>query len=181
MGSKVTIDSASMMNKGLEMIEARWLFDIPSDKIEIVVHPQSIVHSMVQFTDGSVSAQMSQPDMRIPIQYALTYPYRVGLSSVPRIDFRQLSSLNFYPPDTARFPAIELAYEAIRRGGNIPCAMNAANEVAVAAFIQEKISFLAIPLIIEKTIEKISYINDPNTDAIFGTDYEAKKIAETLI
>lgn len=181
MGSKVTIDSASMMNKGLEMIEARWLFDISPEKIDILVHPQSIIHSMVQFTDGSITAQLSQPDMRIPIQYALAYPYRVGLDSVMRVDFSKLSSFNFYAPDTKKFPSIEIAYESVRRGGNIPCAMNAANEVAVEAFLQKQIPFLAIPLIVEKTIEQISFINEPDLEAVFGTDYEAKNIARELI
>lgn len=176
MGAKVTIDSASMMNKGLELIEAKWLFKTDPSKIEIVVHPQSIIHSMVQFTDGSVSAQMSVPDMRLPIQYAISYPYRLNLNTT-RIDFSTLSKLDFYAPDKEKFPCINIAYKSIERGGNIPCAMNAANEIAVEAFLKREISFTSIPEIIGEVIEKIYFTKDPSLDDIFETDRYARELA----
>lgn len=181
MGAKVTIDSASMMNKGLEMIEASWLFNIPSEKIEIVVHPQSIIHSMVQFTDGSLKAQMSYPDMRIPIQYALSYPHRLKLDNVKRLDFSALSELTFKVPDYNIFPSITLAYEAFNRGGNMPCILNGANEVAVEMFLKEAIDFCEMPIVIEKTMEKCSFVASPKIEDIFETDREAKKIALEII
>ena len=171
MGAKVTIDSASMMNKGLEMIEAKWLFDLKPEQIEVVIHPQSIIHSMVQFLDGTVLAQMSIPDMRIPIQYGLSYPVRPELNT-KRLDFRTLGSIEFIAPDFNKFPAIQIAYDAIGRGGNIPCAMNAANEVAVAAFLQDRIRFRQITDIVEKTIATTEFIAEPTIDDILQTHAE---------
>ena len=180
MGAKVTIDSASMMNKGLEMIEASWLFNVSPDDIEIVVHPQSIVHSMVQFTDGCLKAQLGAPDMRVPIQYALSYPQRVSLDT-KRISFPELAHLDFYAPDSNRFPAIELAYAAHRMKGNMACIMNGANEIAVDAFLKEKILFHRIPQIIEKTMEKATFVPLPDTDDIYESHNQAKEIALSLI
>ena len=180
MGAKVTIDSASMMNKGLEMIEASWLFNVSPDDIEIVVHPQSIVHSMVQFTDGCLKAQLGAPDMRVPIQYALSYPQRVSLDT-KRISFPELAHLDFYAPDSTRFPAIELAYAAHRMKGNMACIMNGANEIAVDAFLKEKILFHRIPEIIEKTMEKATFVPLPDTDDIYQSHNQAKEIALSLI
>jgi len=180
MGPKVTIDSASMMNKGLEMIEAHWLFGVDPSKIEIVVHPQSIIHSMVQFTDGSVTAQLSTPDMRLPIQYALSYPYRVDLNT-KRIDFPAMESLNFYKPDFEKFPCLSIAYDAIERGGNVPCAMNAANEVAVESFLCGKIPFAKIPEIIIKVINSAPFVKDPSIEDIFETDKNARLTATLII
>ncbi len=180
MGAKVTIDSASMMNKGLEMIEASWLFNMPPEQIEIVVHPQSIVHSLVQFSDGSLKAQLGAPDMRVPIQYALSYPERIDLDT-KRISLPELGQLTFSAPDRAKFPAIDLAYAAHRQGGNMACIMNGANEVAVAALLQEKILFGRIPHIIEKTMERCSFIAKPTVEDIFETDACAKAIARELI
>ena len=180
MGAKVTIDSASMMNKGLEMIEASWLFNVSPDDIEIVVHPQSIVHSMVQFTDGCLKAQLGAPDMRVPIQYALSYPKRVSLDT-QRLSFAELAHLDFYAPDTTRFPAIDLAYSAHRIGGNMACIMNGANEVAVDAFLKGKILFCRIPQIIEKTMEKATFVPLPDIDDIYESHNQAKEIALSLI
>ena len=180
MGAKVTIDSASMMNKGLEMIEASWLFNVSPDDIEIVVHPQSIVHSMVQFTDGCLKAQLGAPDMRVPIQYALSYPQRVSLDT-KRISFPELAHLDFYAPDSTRFPAIELAYAAHRMKGNMACIMNGANEIAVDAFLKDKILFHRIPQIIEKTMEKATFVPLPDIDDIYESHNQAKEIALSLI
>lgn len=180
MGAKVTIDSASMMNKGLEMIEASWLFNLPPDKIEIVVHPQSIIHSMVQFTDGSIKAQLGAPDMRVPIQYALSYPERISLDT-ERLDFPTLSRLSFFAPDPERFPAVSLAYAAHKQGGNMACIMNGANEMAVSAFLEDKILFHRIPHIIEKTMEKCSFVVAPSLEDIYRTHAEAKALAAELI
>lgn len=180
MGAKVTIDSASMMNKGLEMIEASWLFNVSPDDIEIVVHPQSIVHSMVQFTDGCLKAQLGAPDMRVPIQYALSYPQRVSLDT-KRISFPELAHLDFYAPDSNRFPAIELAYAAHRMKGNMACIMNGANEIAVDAFLKDKILFHRIPQIIEKTMEKATFVPLPDIDDIYESHNQAKEIALSLI
>jgi 1-deoxy-D-xylulose-5-phosphate reductoisomerase len=180
MGAKVTIDSASMMNKGLEMIEARWLFDVAPSKIQMVIHPQSIIHSMVQFTDGSIIGQMGVPDMRIPIQYALSYPYRIPLN-VERLDLFKVASLTFREPDMEKFPCIRIAYESIGQGGNVPCIMNAANEVAVAAFLKEKIKFTDIPSIIEKTIKKCTFVAKPNIDDIFESDKEGRIFAKEFV
>lgn len=179
MGSKVSIDSATMMNKGLEMIEAYWLFGIDPANIEIVVHPQSIIHSMVQFTDGSVTAQMSIPDMRLPIQYALTYPQRVELNTT-RIDFTTLSNLDFHKPNFEKFPSLKLAYKAIEKGGNIPCAMNAANEAAVKCFLEGIIKFTQIVEVIEETLKEITFIEDPTLVDIFETNTIAYNAATIL-
>lgn len=176
MGSKVTVDSASMMNKGLEMIEAKWLFGIEPSRIDIVVHPQSIIHSMAQFSDGSVTAQLSTPDMRLPIQYALTYPYRVDLDT-KRLDFPLLGTFEFYQPDQQKFPCIRIAYQAIEKGGNIPCAMNAANEIAVEAFLSKEIPFTAIPLIIEEVINGTKFVVQPSLEDIYNTNDTAREMA----
>lgn len=180
MGEKVTVDSASMMNKGLEMIEARWLFNIVPENIEIIVHPQSIIHSMVQFSDGSVTAQMSTPDMRLPIQYALTYPFRADLDT-KRVDFAKLAKFEFHSPDHEKFPCIGMAYEAIKKGGNIPCAMNAANEIAVEAFLNGKIQFVSIPKIIENVIIGTEFVAEPTLEDIYKTNDKARALASSII
>ena len=172
MGAKITIDSATMMNKGFEMIEARWLFDTAPDDIRIVVHPQSVIHSMVEFEDGAVLAQMGHPDMREPIQFALSFPERLPLNN-RKLDFPALGSLTFEEPDPERFPCLGLAFDAIRRGGNIPCAMNAANEAAVAAYLRDKISFYDIPDIIAAGMEAVPFIAAPTADDILDTNKAA--------
>ena len=179
MGAKVTIDSASMMNKGFEMIEARWLFGLPPERIEVVVHPQSIVHSMVQFGDGAVMAQLGTPDMHLPIAYALAYPHRLR-SAAPRLDFAQLSTLTFEAPDRERFRNLDYAYEAARRGGNMPCILNAADEVAVAAFLSGKIGFLAMSDLIAETMARTTFIATPTYDDYVQTDAEARRIATEI-
>ena len=180
MGAKITIDSASMMNKGFEVIEARWLFDIPVEKIQVLVHPQSVVHSAVQFVDGSVKAQLGTPDMRMPIQYALTYPHRWP-SDVPRLDLFSTNQLTFEEPDLQRFPNLRLAYEAMERGGNMPCILNAANEVVNLAFREDKCGFLQMSDVIAKTMERTAFIAEPTYEDYVLTDTEARKIAtETL-
>ena len=173
MGAKITIDSATMMNKGFEVIEARWLFDIPIDKIEVIIHPQSIVHSMVQFCDGSIKAQLGQPDMRHPIQYALTFPDRLN-AQVERANLADIHQLTFERPDYEKFRNLGLAYDALRRGGNIPCILNAANEVAVDAFLKGKIGFFAMSDIIEQTISETAFISSPTLDDYIATDREAR-------
>ena len=180
MGAKVTIDSASLMNKGLELIEARWLFNVDPQDIEVVIHPQSIIHSMVQFSDGCVMAQLSQPDMRLPIQYALSYPRRIDLNT-RRIDFAELATLTFERPDLERFPCLALAYKALEKGGNATCIMNGANEVAVAAFLEGKIRFTEIPELIEKTSARCTFLANPDIDQIYSTDFEAKRIASEIV
>ena len=180
MGSKVTLDSATLMNKGLEVIEARWLFNMEPECIEVVIHPQSIIHSMVQFEDGCVMAQLSSPDMRLPIQYALSYPYRIPLDT-PRINFTELGKLTFYEPDTERFPCLAIAEEALRSGGNATCAMNGANEIAVEAFLREKIGFMEIPDIISKAIAQVPFIKKPTLDDIYCTNFAARETAEQII
>ena len=180
MGAKVTIDSASLMNKGLELIEARWLFNVDPQDIEVVIHPQSIIHSMVQFSDGCVMAQLSQPDMRLPIQFALSYPERIDLNA-RRIDFAELAQLTFEKPDLERFPCLGLAYGALEKGGNATCIMNGANEVAVAAFLEGKLRFMQIPEIIATTLARCSFVAKPDLEAIYSTDFEAKRIAAELI
>ncbi|MDR2064794.1 MAG: 1-deoxy-D-xylulose-5-phosphate reductoisomerase [Prevotellaceae bacterium] len=180
MGKKITIDSATMMNKGFEVIEARWLFDVKPEQIQIVVHPQSIVHSMVQFADGSVKAQLSEPDMRIAIAYALNFPLRLPLD-VKRIDFSKFMRLEFQSSDTKKFPCITLAYEALDKGGNMACIMNAANEIAVDAFLTDKIKFLQIPEIIEKTMNTTTFIKNPDINDYMTTDIEARKTAKKLL
>ncbi len=180
MGNKVTIDSASMMNKGLEVIEASWLFRIDPAHIEVVIHPQSIIHSMVQFTDGSIKAQMGLPDMRLPIQYALGYPERLN-SEFPRFTFDSCRDLTFEKPDTGLFRNLALAYEALRRGGNMPCIMNAANEVVVEAFMNDRIRFLEMPQVIERTMERVTFIGKPDLTDFQETDREARTIAGDLV
>jgi 1-deoxy-D-xylulose-5-phosphate reductoisomerase len=180
MGAKITIDSASMMNKGFEVIEARWLFDIPVDKIQVLVHPQSVVHSAVQFVDGSVKAQLGTPDMRIPIQYALTYPQR-WLSDVPRLDLFANNQLTFEEPDLQRFPNLALAYEAMNQGGNMPCILNAANEVVNQSFREGKCGFLQMSDIISQTMQKATFITQPTYEDYVQTDNEARKIAMKLL
>ena len=179
MGAKVTIDSASLMNKGLELIEARWLFGMDPADIEVVIHPQSVIHSMVQFSDGCVMAQLSQPDMRLPIQYALSYPQRIDLNT-QRIDFALLAQLTFEKPDLERFPCLGLAYAALEKGGNATCIMNGANEVAVAAFLEGRIRFTDIPDIIAETMDRCHFVAEPDLDAIYSTDFEAKRLAAKL-
>ena len=180
MGAKITIDSASMMNKGFEVIEARWLFDIPVEKIQVLVHPQSVIHSAVQFVDGSVKAQLGTPDMRIPIQYALTYPER-WLSDVPRLDLFAVKQLTFEEPDMQRFPNLRLAYEAMEKGGNMSCILNAANEVVNLAFREGKCGFLQMSEVIEQTMGTTSFITEPTYEDYVQTDKEARKIAKELL
>ena len=180
MGDKITIDSASMMNKGLEAIEAHWLFNVKPEQIEVVVHPQSIVHSLVQFEDGSIKAQMGLPDMRLPIQYALGYPQRLA-SDFPRFNFAQYPSLTFEKADVDAFRNLALAYEAMKQGGNLPCLLNAANEIAVEAFLQSKIGFIEMSDVIEQTIAKSNYIKTPTIDDLFASDKEARRIAYELV
>mgnify|MGYP003450019665 CR=1 FL=1 len=180
MGAKITIDSATMMNKGFEVIEAKWLFGVRPEQIEVVVHPQSVIHSMVQFEDGAVKAQLGVPDMRLPIQYAFSYPKRIA-SSFDRLDFTQMTTLTFEQPDTEKFRCLALAYEALNQGGNMACIVNAANEIAVSAFLKEKISFIEISKLIEQTMNKVSFIKNPTYDDYVDTDTEARKIAEYLI
>ncbi len=180
MGPKITIDSATLMNKGLEVIEARWLFGVGPDEIEVVVHPQSIIHSMVQFTDGSIKAQMGLPDMRLPIQYAFSYPHRFE-SDFERFDFLKHSSLTFERPDTKIFRNLALSYEALRKGGNWPCILNAANEIAVEAFLKEKIGFLQIPDVIEETLNRSTHIKAPELEDYFNSDLQARRVAQEQI
>lgn len=176
MGAKVTIDSSTLMNKGLEMIEAKWLFDVNPSQIEIIVHPQSIIHSMVQFKDRSITAQLSLPDMRMPIQYAFSYPERLS-SDIKPVDFFELSTLTFEKPDAKKFRNLNLAYKAIESGGNMPCIMNAANEIAVELFLQEKIGFLQMSDLIEQTMTKTVFIQRPSLEDYIQTDAEARKIS----
>lgn len=180
MGAKITIDSASLMNKGLEIIEARWLFGLSPDQIEVVIHPQSIIHSMVQFRDGSIKAQMGLPDMRLPILFALGYPSRIP-SDFPRLDFSKALALQFEPPDIQKFPCLQIAFDCMKAGGNMPCIMNAANEVAVEAFIEGKIPFTKIPAIISRTLEKSEYIAAPDLDDYQRSDRLAREIARVFI
>lgn len=180
MGAKVTIDSASLMNKGLESIEARWLFDVAPERIEILVHPQSIVHSMVEFADGSIKAQLGMPDMRMPIQYALTFPQRLECPA-PKFSFAQHPTLTFEAPDRKVFRNLDLAFEAMRRGGNVPCAMNGANEIAVAEFLKGRLSFLDMPRVIEHTMQKCSFVAKPEFEDYFSTNDEARRIAQDYI
>lgn len=180
MGAKITIDSASMMNKGFEVIEAKWLFDVDADKIQVVVHPQSIVHSAVQFQDGAVKAQLGAPDMRVPIQLAMSYPVRLE-SSFPRIDWWDMQDLTFERPDLERFPCLAMAYEAIRRGGNAACVVNAANEVVNLAFRQEKCGFLQMAEIIQNTLDKVAYIKEPTLDDYLETDRIARLTATEFL
>ena len=180
MGAKITIDSATMMNKGFEVIEAKWLFDISPEKISVVVHPESIIHSMIESRDGAVLAQMGHPDMREPIQFALSFPERLPLDN-RKPDFAQIGSLTFQKPDTGRFPALDIAYRAIARGGNIPCAMNAANEAAVAAYLHDRIGFYDISDIVEQCIEEEDFTADPDLDCILDTNERSYRRACELI
>jgi len=180
MGPKITIDSATLMNKGLEMIEAKWLFNLKPEQIHVVIHPQSIIHSMVQFEDGSIKAQMGLPDMKLPIQYALAFPKRIR-NDFPRYDFRKISALNFEEPDVKTFRNLVLATEALRKGGNLPCVMNAANEIAVYAFLRNRINFLDMTELIEKTMQNISFIEKPTLEEYFESDGEARNFAADLI
>lgn len=180
MGSKITIDSATMMNKGLEVIEARWLFGLEYDQIEVAVHPQSIIHSAVEFVDGSVLAQLGLPDMRLPIQYALTYPQRLP-GKVPRLDLTKMQHLTFEKPDLTRFPSLKLAFEAGRMGGTMPAVLNGANEVAVHAFLQNKMSFARIPEVVEKVMSKHNCLSNPGLAEILEADRWARILAEQLV
>ena len=179
MGAKITIDSASMMNKGFEMIEAKWLFDVTPDQVQVVVHPQSVIHSMVQFEDGAVIAQLGIPDMKLPIAYAFSFPTRMR-SMAPRLDFNQYSTLTFEEPDMERFRNLAFAFEAARQGGNMPCILNAANEVVVAAFLQDRIGFLQMSDVIEQTMRKASFIVNPSYEDYVATDAEARRLAAEL-
>jgi 1-deoxy-D-xylulose-5-phosphate reductoisomerase len=180
MGDKITIDSASLMNKGLEVIEARWLFGLPKEKISVVVHPQSIIHSMVEFIDGSVKAQLGMPDMRLPIQYALSFPKRLE-NDFPKTDFTAIKELTFFEPDLEKFQCLKLAYDALNAEGTAPCILNAANEVAVKGFLKGEISFSKIPFIIDKALEKIENHISPNLETIIECDKITRKFAEELI
>ncbi len=180
MGAKITIDSATLMNKGLEMIEAKWLFNLVPDQVQVIIHPQSIIHSMVEFEDGSIKAQMGLPDMKLPIQYALTFPYRLANNN-PRVDFRRLETLNFEEPDVKTFRNLLLARAALEKGGNLPCVLNAANEIAVWAFLNNRIGFLDMTALVEKTMDKISFIEKPNLEDYFESDGEARNFAASLI
>ena len=180
MGAKITIDSATMMNKGFEVIEAKWLFGVRPDQIEVVVHPQSIIHSMVQYEDGAVKAQLGMPDMRLPIQYAFSYPQRIK-ASFDRLDFSTMKELTFEQPDTNRFRCLALAYEALNKGGNMACIVNAANEVVVSAFLKDRISFLRMSEVIEQSMVKVPFIQTPTYEDYVATDAEARRIAESLI
>ena len=180
MGAKITIDSATMMNKGFEVIEAKWLFGVRPDQIEVVVHPQSVIHSMVQYEDGAVKAQLGMPDMRLPIQYAFSYPQRIK-ASFDRLDFSTMKELTFEQPDTNRFRCLALAYEALNKGGNMACIVNAANEVVVSAFLRDRISFLRMSEVIEQSMTKVPFIQTPTYEDYVATDAEARRIAESLI
>lgn len=180
MGAKITIDSASMMNKGFEVIETKWLFGVKPEQIEVVVHPQSVIHSMVEYKDGAVKAQLGVPDMRLPIQYAFSYPKRESLSG-ERLDFMKCNTLTFEAPDTKRFRNLAFAYEAMNRGGNMACILNAANEVVVAAFLKDQISFLGMSDVIEKTMNKVSFISNPTYQDYVETDAIARRIAAEFV
>jgi 1-deoxy-D-xylulose-5-phosphate reductoisomerase len=180
MGAKITIDSASLMNKGLEVIEAKWLFGLTKDQIEVVVHPQSIIHSLIQFEDGSIKAQLGLPDMRIPIQFALSYPDRLK-ADFPRFEFSKYPNLTFEQPDIATFRNLGLAFEALEKGGNAPCILNAANEIVVAAFLREEIGFLEMSDIIAETMVKADFVRKPTLEDYVNTDKMSRIITEELI
>jgi 1-deoxy-D-xylulose-5-phosphate reductoisomerase len=180
MGAKISIDSATLINKGLEMIEAKWLFNLHPDQIQVVVHPQSIIHSMVQFKDGSIKAQMGLPDMKLPIQYAMSFPKRIE-NDHPRLDFRKYSSLTFEEPDVKTFRSLALAIDALYKGGNMPCILNAANEIAVWAFLRDHIGFLDISAVVEKTIENLPFIKNPTLEEYFESDGEARNFAASVM
>ena len=180
MGAKISIDSATLMNKGLEMIEAKWLFNLRPDQIEVVIHPQSIIHSMVQFEDGSIKAQMGLPDMKLPIQYAMAFPGRIK-NDFPRLNFKKYPALNFEEPDVKTFRNLALAMEALNKAGNMPCILNAANEIAVWAFLRNRIGFLDMTALVEKTMENVAYIEKPTLQEYFESDAEARNFAASLI
>lgn len=180
MGAKITIDSATLMNKGLEMIEAKWLFNLKPEQVQVVVHPQSIIHSMVMFEDGSIKSQMGLPDMKLPIQYALAFPHRIS-NTFPRYDFKKPNSLTFEEPDIKTFRNLALAGDALFKGGNLPCILNAANEIAVYAFLKNRLGFLDMTDLIEKTMNKISFIQHPTLEQYYETDGEARSFAASLI
>jgi 1-deoxy-D-xylulose-5-phosphate reductoisomerase len=180
MGAKITIDSATLMNKGLEMIEARWLFNLQPDQIQVLVHPQSIIHSMVQFEDGSIKAQMGLPDMKLPIQYAMAFPQRLP-NKFPRYDFRKPNTLTFEEPDLRTFRNLTLAIEALNKGGNLPCVLNAANEIAVYAFLRNRVGFLDMTDLIERTMQHVPFIAEPSLEQYFDSDAEARNFAASLI
>lgn len=180
MGAKISIDSATLMNKGLEMIEAKWLFNLQPEQVQVLIHPQSIIHSMVQFEDGSIKAQMGLPDMRLPIQYALSFPKRI-FNNYPRYDFRKINTLTFEEPDIKTFRNLQLAQESLHRGGNLPCIMNAANEIAVYAFLKNKIGFLEMTDLIEKTMAHVPFIKEPTLEEYFESDGEARNYAADAI
>lgn len=180
MGAKISIDSATLMNKGLEMIEAKWLFNLRPDQIHVLIHPQSIIHSMVQFEDGSIKAQMGLPDMKLPIQYALAFPKRIK-NEFPRLDLRRMNTLTFDEPDYRTFRNLSLAVEALKKGGNLPCVLNAANEIAVFAFLRNRLGFLEMTDVIEKTMQKVSYIDHPSLEDYSDSDGEARNYAADLI
>ncbi|WP_205569544.1 1-deoxy-D-xylulose-5-phosphate reductoisomerase [Arachidicoccus soli] len=180
MGAKISIDSATLMNKGLEMIEAKWLFNLKPQQIQVVVHPQSIIHSMVEFEDGSIKAQMGMPDMRVPIQYAMSFPNRIA-ANFPRYNFKKPDTLTFEEPDLKTFRNLALASEALNKGGNLPCIVNAANELAVYAFLHNRIGFLEMTEVIEQTMTKINFIENPTLSDYFETDAEARNFAATLV
>lgn len=180
MGAKISIDSATLMNKGLEMIEAKWLFNLQPDQIQVIVHPQSIIHSMVQFEDGSMKAQMGLPDMKLPIQYALGFPQRIK-NDFPRFDFRKYPNLSFEEPDIKTFRNLALATEALQKGGNMPCILNAANEIAVWAFLRNRIGFLDITAVVEKTMQNVAFIQKPVLQEYFDSDGEARNFAASLM
>src|SRR6185503_12643638 len=180
MGAKISIDSATLMNKGLEMIEARWLFDVKPEQVQVLVHPQSIIHSMIQFEDGSIKAQMGLPDMKLPIQYALSFPRRIA-SNFPRYDFRKPATLTFEEPDVKTFRNLTLATEALFKGGNLPCVLNAANEIAVFAFLRNRIGFLDMTDLIERTMQYVPGIENPTLEEYFDSDGEARNFAASLI
>lgn len=180
MGAKITIDSATLMNKGLEVIEARWLFGLEPDQIDVVVHPQSIIHSMVEFVDGSIKAQLGIPDMRLPIHYALGYPERME-ASFPRMNFENPFQLDFEPPNLKTFQNLQLAFEAMKKGGNLPCVLNASNEIAVQGFLEGKLDFLGIPRVVESCLSNLRHISDPTLEDLLETDTESRKIATDLI
>lgn len=180
MGAKITIDSATLMNKGLEMIEAKWLFNLTPEQIQVVVHPQSIIHSMVQFEDGSIKAQMGLPDMKLPIQYAMAFPQRIP-NNFPRFDFKKINTLNFEEPDIKTFRNLALAIEALEKGGNLPCVLNAANEIVVYAFLKNRIGFLEMTDVIEKVMHKVPFVQQPTLDQYFMSDGEARSITADII
>jgi 1-deoxy-D-xylulose-5-phosphate reductoisomerase len=180
MGAKITIDSATLMNKGLEMIEAKWLFNLKPEQVQVVIHPQSIIHSMVQFEDGSIKAQMGLPDMKLPIQYALGFPKRIK-NDFPRFDFKKVTNLTFEEPDVKTFRNLALSIEALNKGGNLPCVMNAANEIAVYAFLRNRINFLDMTDVIEKTMQNIPFIEKPTLEEYFESDGEARNFAADII